>query len=83
MNDSEDKKPSEVVAEVNRVVIRPETEGWYWHRASDQHIWRCVEVYRESGQWYWSPERSVVGNSYSVENNIGEHWIPIPTPEVD
>lgn len=68
-------------APVDGIVMQPDSEGWYWHRASDQHQWACVEVYREDGYWWWSPQRQLIDNAYAMENHIGEHWMPIPTPE--
>ena len=54
-------------------------EGWYWHRASDQHKWSCVEVYREDGYWWWSPQRELIDNSYAMENHSTEEWYFIGT----
>lgn len=59
----------------------PEREGWYWHRASDQHVWACVEVYRENCRWWWSPQRSLIDNAYCMDNHADEQWVWIPVPE--
>lgn len=54
-------------------------EGWYWHRASDRHKWGCVEVFREDGHWWWSPQRELYDNNYAMENHSTEEWVYIGT----
>lgn len=62
-------------------VERPEREGWYWFRWSQDHRWSCVEVVRDRRGYFWAKESNYPGDVHDVENMRGGEWLgPIPMP---
>ncbi len=59
---------------------RPDVEGWWWHRHSDQHVPTCMEVFQHRGYWWASSLRSHVDEWHSIENLDGEWVGPIAMP---
>ncbi len=62
---------------------RPESEGWYWYRKSDQHRWSVMEVWRDRNQWWCGDSRVLQDNPNFLENMDGEWYGPIVPPLSD